>query len=148
MVDLLEANSPEFAHVYTSSACTPSLVWDQDMRAYLRRDMHEVCAIHKVTVIYSIQEIRGILTALSTVGGSVDFVFTPITPVYYPQLEAFYTLGNYYVDNLVDQKKFPDWPINDVDGLLQQACNAVKGYDTMCHIERYCEGVKTCTFTI
>ncbi len=74
------------------------------------------------------------MDTLSTAGGSSRYESAQIIDVTYPSLEAYFMVGKYYIDNLVDEKRFPDWPIENREIFYLQACSHVKKYRISIHM--------------
>ncbi|XP_054167917.1 dnaJ homolog subfamily C member 13-like [Oppia nitens] len=99
MICYLENYGPEkFAQTFLGEFDTPEAIWSTEMR----RLMIEKIASH---IADFSPRLRSNTRAL--------YQYCPIPPIQYPQLE-FELFGNiYYLKNLCDINRFPDWEIKD-----------------------------------
>lgn len=51
--------------------------------------------------------------------GHAVYEYTPCPPITYPELESELWCHRYYLRNLCDTQRFPDWPIADHVPFLQ-----------------------------
>ncbi len=55
------------------------------------------------------------------------YSYTPCPPLEYPQLKHELWCHRYYLRNLCDEERFPEWPIVDHVPLLQALLEAWRG---------------------
>ena len=105
MICYLENYGPEkFAQIFLGEFDTPEAIWSTEMR----RLMIEKIASH---IADFSPRLRSNTRAL--------YQYCPIPPILYPQLENELFCNIYYLKNLCDTKRFPDWPIKEPVQLLR-----------------------------
>ena len=85
-----------FADVFVSSADTPEAIWTFDMRKHL---------------IEMIKQHLGDFPLRIFQNNSTEYEYCPMPGVAYKRLEKEIFCHNYYLQNLCDEIRFPDWPI-------------------------------------
>ena len=107
LINALVNYSPEvFAAIFTSHVDTPEFIWNADLRKYL---------------VQMIDQHIGIFRSLIRQHILATFEFVPIPKIHYPPLEKELYVYEYYLRNLCDEHKFPNWPISDPLILLRCA---------------------------
>jgi DnaJ family protein C protein 13 len=105
MICYLENYGPEkFAQIFLGEFDTPEAIWNTEMR----RLMIEKIAAH---IADFSPRLRSNTRAL--------YQYCPIPPIQYPQLENELFCNIYYLKNLCDTQRFPEWPIKDAVQLLR-----------------------------
>ena len=106
MICYLENYGPEkFAQIFLGEFDTPEAIWSTEMR----RLMIEKIASH---IADFSPRLRSNTRAL--------YQYCPIPPIQYPQLENELFCNIYYLKNLCDINRFPDWPIKESVQLLRE----------------------------
>ena len=82
---------------------TPSVIWTNGMRAHL----HDELLDHLSRFQTNLQEDPTQL-----------YVFEPLPPVEYTALASEVYCHAYFLHNLCDQRRFPDWPVHDPVALV------------------------------
>jgi hypothetical protein len=85
-----------FAEVFVSNADTPEAIWTYDMRKHL---------------IEMIQQHLGDFPFRLFQNNATEYEYCPMPGVAYKRLEKEIFCHNYYLQNLCDEARFPDWPI-------------------------------------
>ena len=112
MICYLENYGPEkFAQIFLGEYDTPEAIWNSDMR----RLMIEKIASH---IADFSPRLRSNNRAL--------YQYCPIPTIQYPQLENELFCNIYYLKNLCDSQRFPDWNIKDPLALLRDVLTAWK----------------------
>ena len=112
MLCILENYGPErFAEVFLGNFNTPEVIWTYDMRQRLIRAVDQ----HLATL-------RGRL--VQNIATRYDLEFAPIPSVNYPELEQELWCHNYYLRNLCDEIRFPEWPISEPVELLKASLDS------------------------
>lgn len=86
------------------------------------------CELLQSNLLPSLQMLThlGSFPARLAENGHAVYEYTPCPPVGYPELDAELWCHRYYLRNLCDTERFPDWPIVDHVPFLQVgqgACN-------------------------
>ncbi|CAB9505549.1 DnaJ (Hsp40) homolog, subfamily C, member 13 [Seminavis robusta] len=87
-----------FSEIFVSSYDTPEVIWDFDMRKHL---------------IEMIRQHLGDFPKRLWQNTTARYEFCPIPGVSYKRLEKEIFCHNYYLANLCDEVRFPDWPISE-----------------------------------
>ena len=105
MVCVLANRGPKvFAETFLSNVDTPEVIWKYSMREHL------------VDLVFQhIGDLSGRLAA----NPSTLYDYCPIPRVIYEELEAELWCHNFYLANLTDTARFPEWDIVDPVGLLR-----------------------------
>ncbi|XP_015790480.1 dnaJ homolog subfamily C member 13-like [Tetranychus urticae] len=112
MICYLENYGPErFAQIFLGEFDTPEAIWNGEMR----RLMIEKIATH---IADFTPRLRSNTRAL--------YQYCPIPPIQYPQLENELFCNIYYLKNLCDAHRFPNWPIKNPVDLLKDILEAWK----------------------
>ena len=112
MICYLENYGPErFAQIFLGEFDTPEAIWSTEMR----RLMIEKIASH---IADFSPRLRSNTRAL--------YQYCPIPPIQYPQLENELFCNIYYLKNLCDTHRFPDWKIKDPIQLLRDVIDSWK----------------------
>jgi DnaJ family protein C protein 13 len=120
---LEEKGAQAFAETFTSDSDSPDIIWTHDMRQHLVQMM--------------LQHLQGISEAAESAGhdgadssqyGGVDrlsehtgweYEYCPVPPLSYERLNDELWCHRYYLRNLCDEIRFPDWPIKEPVQLLR-----------------------------
>ncbi|XP_034517714.1 dnaJ homolog subfamily C member 13 [Ailuropoda melanoleuca] len=112
MVCYLENYEPEkFSEIFLGEFDTPEAIWSSEMR----RLMIEKIAAHLADFTPRLQSNTRAL-----------YQYCPIPVINYPQLENELFCNIYYLKQLCDTVRFPDWPIKDPVKLLKDTLDAWK----------------------
>ena len=112
MLCILQNYGPErFAEVFLGNFDTPEVIWTYDMRQRLIKATDQ----HLATL-------RGRL--VQNIATRYDLEFAPIPTVNFPELEEELWCQNYYLRNLTDERRFPNWPVSDPVGLLKASLDS------------------------
>ncbi|CAG2170123.1 unnamed protein product, partial [Oppiella nova] len=112
MICYLENYGPEkFAQIFLGEFDTPEAIWSTEMR----RLMIEKIASH---IADFSPRLRSNTRAL--------YQYLPIPPIQYPQLEFELFCNIYYLKNLCDIQRFPEWTIKDPVQLLRDVLDLWK----------------------
>ncbi|KAL8616890.1 hypothetical protein ACOMHN_041809 [Nucella lapillus] len=112
MVCYLENYPPDkFAQIFLGDFKTPEVIWNAEMR----RMMIEKIAAHLADFSPRLQSNVQAL-----------YQYCPIPVIGYPQLEKELFCNIYYLNNLCDTTRFPDWPIKEPVVLLKDILDAWK----------------------
>jgi len=99
MLHILENYGPErFAEVFVGTFDTPEVIWNPDMRAHL---------------VLNVNQHIGEFPMHKRQNMSGDYNYCPIPTLLYPSLVKEVFCHNYYLRNLVDTARFPNWPIKE-----------------------------------
>lgn len=85
-----------FAEVFVGSSDTPEVIWTLDMRKHL---------------IEMVRQHLGDFPLRLFQNNTTEYEYCPIPGVAYKRLEKEIFCHNYYLENLCDEERFPDWPI-------------------------------------
>jgi hypothetical protein len=101
----------KFAEVFLGNFNTPEVIWKYSMRTHLVKmiDQH-VGNVHARLV--------------QNTATRFDLEFGPIPDVRFPELDEELWCENYYLGNLCDEARFPNWPIRDPIALLKGILDA------------------------
>lgn len=112
MICYLENYGPEkFAQIFLGEFDTPEAIWSSEMR----RLLIEKIATH---IADFTPRLRSNTRAL--------YQYCPIPTIQYPQLENELFCNIFYLKNLCDTVRFPNWTIKDPIGLLKDILQAWK----------------------
>jgi len=103
---LVNYGATKFAEVFCSNADTPEVIWTFEMRKNL---------------IEMIQQHLGDFPLRLFQNNSAKYEYCPIPRVSYKRLEKELFCHNYYLRNLCDEDRFPDWPIAEPSAVFR-AC--------------------------
>lgn len=106
---LADKPAPDFPRTFLFNVDTPAVIWKYSMRAHLL-DM--------------ITQHLGDLPARLAANPCTLYDYCPIPRVVYEDLEQELWCANFYLANLTDEARFPDWPIKDPVGLLRAVLDA------------------------
>ena len=105
LLNALVNYSPDiFAAIFTGHIDSPEFIWNTESRKYL---------------IQMIDQHIGAFTGLLRQYTLATYEYVPIPKIHYPQLEKELYVFEYYLKNLCDEVKFPNWPISDPLNLLR-----------------------------
>lgn len=93
-----------FADTYLSNVDSPEVIWKYSMRGHLL----DMIAQH-----------LGDLPARLAANPCTLYDWCPVPPIKYEELDAELWCSNYYLGNLCDEARFPNWDIGDPVGLLR-----------------------------
>jgi len=85
-----------FAEVFVGAADTPEVIWTLDMRKHL---------------IEMVRQHIGDFPLRLNQNNTAEYEYCPMPGVAYKRLEKEIFCHNYYLENLCDEERFPDWPI-------------------------------------
>lgn len=107
LVQVLMKHGPEqFGEVFVGNYDTPEVIWSKDMREYLR----SVLLKH-----------LGDFPARLRENCIMHYEYCPLEKVCYDRLQNEIFCHGFYLGNLCNEQKFPNWPIKDPLALLN-AC--------------------------
>jgi len=95
---LVNYGAERFTEVFVGNFDTPEVIWSFEMRKHL---------------IEMIRQHLGDFPMRLWQNTTTRYEFCPMPGVSYKRLEKEIFCHNYYLDNLVDEKRFPDWPISE-----------------------------------
>eukprot|EP00736_Rhodelphis_marinus_P013887 Rmarinus@m.27660 len=105
MVCFLDNHTPEkFCEIFLGNFDTPEAIWNHDMRL----EMIQAVAIHLGDFPRKLK---------ANIEGVYDFC--PLPPIGYPLLEGELFCDIFYLRNLCDTARFPEWPVSEQVRLLQ-----------------------------
>jgi len=106
MLHILDHYGPEvFAKAFVSENNTPEVVWTHEMRTkYLLPQIHSHVSEFYVRLKQHAHAV---------------YEYNPMPPVEYPELEDEIWCYRYYLSNLCNEEKFPEWDIKDHVEFLQ-----------------------------
>ena len=105
LINALVNYSPEvFAAIFSSHVDSPEFIWNAELRKYL---------------VQMVDQHIGIFSSVLRQHVLATFEFVPIPKIHYPPLEKELYVHEYYLRNLCDETKFPNWPISDPLRLLR-----------------------------
>ena len=93
---LVNYGPDKFAETFVSSADTPEVIWTLEMRKHL---------------IEMVRQHLGDFPLRLLQNTTAEYEYCPIPGISYKRLEREVFCHNYYLHNLCDEKRFPDWPI-------------------------------------
>ena len=93
---LVNYGPEKFAEVFVGSADTPEVLWTADMRKHLIEMIHQHLGDFPLRLFQN---------------NSTEYEYCPMPGVAYKRLEKEIFCHNYYINNLCDEIRFPDWPI-------------------------------------
>jgi len=85
-----------FAEAFVGGADTPEVIWTLDMRRHL---------------IEMVSQHLGDFPLRLFQNNTTEYEYCPIPGIAYKRLEKEIFCHNYYLENLCDEVRFPDWPI-------------------------------------
>lgn len=106
---LVNRGSEKFMLTFLSNVDDPEVIWTYGMRNHL---------VEMVT--QHLGDLPGRLAA----NPCTLYDYCPIPRVTYPELEEELWCANYYLANLTDEARFPNWPISDAVNLLRAVLDA------------------------
>ena len=87
-----------FAEVFVGNADTPEVIWTFDMRKHL---------------VEMVRQHLGDFPLRLFQNTTTEYEYCPMPGVAYKRLEKEIFCHNYYLHNLCDEARFPDWPISE-----------------------------------
>lgn len=93
---LVNYGADRFTEVFVGNFDTPEVIWSFEMRKHL---------------IEMIRQHLGDFPKRLWQNTTTQYEFCPLPGVSYKRLEKEIFCHNYYLNNLCDEKRFPDWPI-------------------------------------
>ena len=93
---LVNYGAERFAEVFVGSADTPEVIWTYEMRKHLVDMIHQHLGDFPLRLFQN---------------NSTEYEYCPMPGVAYKRLEKELFCHNYYLNNLCDEVRFPDWPI-------------------------------------
>lgn len=110
LICILENRGPKaFAEAFLSNADTPEVIWKYSMRSHL---------------LEMVSQHLGDLAARLAANPCTLYNYCPIPPIKYEDLDSELWCHNFYLANLCDEVRFPDWPIDDPVSLLRSVLDA------------------------
>eukprot|EP00736_Rhodelphis_marinus_P007754 Rmarinus@m.16594 len=105
MVCFLQNHKPDkFCEIYLGNFDTPEAIWNNDMRLHM---IQAIC-LHLGDFSMRLQH-----------NPAAMFEYCPCPPVHYRELDAELFCDIFYLRNLCDKTRFPDWPIDEPVRLMQ-----------------------------
>eukprot|EP00002_Diphylleia_rotans_P000032 TRINITY_DN10013_c0_g1_i2.p1 TRINITY_DN10013_c0_g1~~TRINITY_DN10013_c0_g1_i2.p1 ORF type:complete len:2234 (+),score=354.17 TRINITY_DN10013_c0_g1_i2:44-6745(+) len=105
MICFLSSNEPEkYSEIFLGDFDNPEVVWTPEMR----RRMIEKISLHLSNFPLRIQA-----------NNKCVYPFVPIAPINYPNLDGELFCSRYYLRNLCNTSKFPNWPMTHHTEVLQ-----------------------------
>jgi DnaJ family protein C protein 13 len=121
LINILENYGPErFAAVFAGEFDTPEVIWS---------------AAHRTHCVDMIDQHLGDFAARLRQFSLARYEYCPIPKVHYSALEKEIYCHEYYLRNLCDESRFPDWPIADPLRLLRTAIELWREESTKVRIE-------------
>ena len=111
ILTLVNSGYERFSDVFIGSFDTPEVIWSFDMRKHL---------------IEMIRQHLGDFPERLKQNTTTKFDYCPMPSVSYRRLEKELFCHNYYLRNLCNEDKFPDWPINDPVEVFRSCLNEWK----------------------
>jgi hypothetical protein len=97
LLAVLDNYGPDrFASVFVGNIDTPEVIWTFEMRKHL---------------IEMVRQHLGEFPLRLVQNTSTEYEYCPMPGVSYKRLESEFFCHNYYLHNLCDEVRFPDWPI-------------------------------------
>lgn len=93
---LVNYGPERFADIFVGSADTPEVIWTFEMRKHLIEMVHQHLGDFPLRLFQN---------------NTAEYQYCPIPGVSYKRLDKELFCHNYYLHNLCDEAKFPDWPI-------------------------------------
>lgn len=104
LLNALVNYSPEiFCSIFTGHVDSPEFIWS---------------AVHRTFLVQSIDLHIGVFLSSLRQFSLASYEYVPIPKIHYPGLEKELYVHEYYLRNLCDEEKFPNWPISDPLQLL------------------------------
>jgi hypothetical protein len=108
-----------FASVLVGDYDNPEAIWSPEMRAYMVGELKEHVREH----------VSCVRSASMSASGSFDYSafcyeYDPLPPMHYPQLNEEMYCSGYYLRNLCNVQRFPNWEIHDPAELLRSVLDA------------------------
>jgi hypothetical protein len=105
MISILHNYGPDhFAAVHTGEFDTPEVIWNASLRRHL---------------VEMVEQHLGDFPARLRQFSLLQYEYIPIPKIHYQALEKEIYVHEYYLRNLCDEARFPDWPIGDPLALLR-----------------------------
>jgi hypothetical protein len=120
---LEEKGAQTFSETFTSDSDSPDIIWTHDMRQHLIQMM-----LQHLQGVSEAAEEKGHDGADSGQYGGVnrlsehtgwEYEYIPVPPLSYERLNDELWCHRYYLRNLCDERRFPDWPIKEPVQLLR-----------------------------
>ena len=126
MIAQLVRHGPDnFAHAFLHNADNPEVVWNATMRQTMKDQIDAYMKEHPGTFLleddYTIDQI---LTPTKSIQGS------PMKKITYPTQVDALQCYQYYLENLLDEERFPNWPINNQDAFLSALVDSIRYWIT------------------
>ncbi|KDO35220.1 hypothetical protein SPRG_00066 [Saprolegnia parasitica CBS 223.65] len=113
IAQLVRHGAAKFASVFFGTSNDPETMWNDAMRSHMTSQVREFVANHLINGVF-------VLTS------NEDDVATPL--ITYPEEVYMLQVYQYYLHNLLNEEKFPNWPINDVPAFLRALLESVHAY--------------------
>ena len=106
MVYMLHNYGPErFATIFTGEFDTPEVIWNAELRKHM---------------VEMIEQHLGDFPARLRQFSLAQYEYVPIPKVHYAKLDTEIFVHEYYLRNLCDEVRFPEWPIGEPLRLLRE----------------------------
>ncbi len=102
---LVNYGAERFATVFTGDFDTPEVIWNADLRRH---------------VVEMIDQHIGLFQARLRQFSLAKYDYCPIPKIHFPTLDPELYVHEYYLRNLCDEVRFPEWPIVDPLLLLRE----------------------------
>ncbi|OQR90150.1 hypothetical protein THRCLA_09427, partial [Thraustotheca clavata] len=113
IAQLVRHGAAKFAQVFFGDSNDPETMWNEAMRQHMITQVREFLESHLINGVF-------VLTS------NEDDVSTPL--ITYPEEVYMLQCYQYYLHNLLNEEKFPNWPINDVPAFLRALMDAVHSF--------------------
>lgn len=110
---LVNYGPEKFAEIFVSGADTPEVIWTFEMRKHL--------------IELTRQHLGDFPLRLFQNNGT-EYEYCPMPGVAYPRLENEVFCHNYYLCNLCDEARFPDWPVAEPVEVFRSCLEHFKKY--------------------
>lgn len=87
-----------FSEVFVANADTPEVIWTLEMRKHLIEMIHQHIGDFPLRLFQN---------------NTTEYEYCPMPGVAYKKLEDEIFCHNYYLRNLCDEERFPEWPISE-----------------------------------
>lgn len=95
---LVNYGADRFNDVFVGNCDTPEVIWNLEMRKHL---------------IEMVRQHLGDFPKRLWQNTTIEYEYCPMPGVAYKRLEKEIFCHNYYLSNLCDERRFPDWPISE-----------------------------------
>ena len=106
----------KFAEVFVGDVDSPEVIWTTEMRKHLIEMVHQHLGDFRLRLFQNT---------------TLEYGYCPIPGVSYSRLKNEVFCHNYYLSNLCDENRFPDWPIADPVELFRSCLEKFKRLNTV-----------------